>query len=128
MQQLIGRLTTNAKVAQLKDGREVVNFSIAMNDSYKPKGASVPTKLVTYVDCAYWLSPNIASLLTKGSLIEVFGRIGVRAYASASGEVKGTLTCHVSVIKLHGQTKQAEKADVPVTATNAQQVVDDLPF
>lgn len=35
---LIGRLTKDAVVAQLKDERQVVNFTIACNDSYKPKG------------------------------------------------------------------------------------------
>lgn len=128
MQQLIGRLTTNAKVAHLKDGREVVNFSIAMNDTYKSKGASVPTKLTTYVDCAYWLSAKIAPLLTKGSLIEVYGRIGVRAYTTISGDAKGTLTCHVSTIKMHGQTKaNVENAVSPVLAEK-QEPTDDLPF
>jgi len=35
--EIIGRLTSDAKVNELKDGRKVVNFNIAMNESYKSK-------------------------------------------------------------------------------------------
>jgi single-strand DNA-binding protein len=35
---LIGRITKDATVKKLKDEWEVVNFSIAINDFYKPKG------------------------------------------------------------------------------------------
>ena len=34
---LIGRLTKDAVVSQLKDDRQVVNFTLAVNDGYKPK-------------------------------------------------------------------------------------------
>ena len=37
---LIGRITKDAVIKKLKDDREVVNFSIAINDYYKPKGAA----------------------------------------------------------------------------------------
>lgn len=105
MQQLIGRLTQNAKVSQLKDGRKVTNFSLAINDSYKPKGSSEVKKIVTYFDCAYWLTDKVAPYLVKGSVIEVMGRIGVRAYINLQNEAKGTLTCHVQDIKIHANAK-----------------------
>ncbi|HET7898519.1 MAG TPA: single-stranded DNA-binding protein, partial [Flavisolibacter sp.] len=35
---LIGRITKDAIVNTTKEGRKVVNFSIAINESYKPKG------------------------------------------------------------------------------------------
>jgi single-strand DNA-binding protein len=57
MEILIGRLTADAKVATLKDDRQVVNFSIAMNDSYKTKGSETVTQVVTYFNCAYWAVP-----------------------------------------------------------------------
>src|SRR5258708_7406316 len=35
----VGRITKDAVVNQLKDERKVVNFTIALNDFYKPKGS-----------------------------------------------------------------------------------------
>jgi len=40
MQQITGRLTQNAAVSKLSDGREVARFTVALNNSYKP---TIPT-------------------------------------------------------------------------------------
>ena len=104
--EIIGRLTANAKRKELSDGRNVVNFSIAINDSYKAKGSDEVKKITTYVNCSYWRSPAIAEYLTKGVLVEVFGRISANAWTNAQGEVKATLNFHVTGIKLHGKGNQ----------------------
>lgn len=70
---IIGRLTRDAEVRTLKNDKEVVNFSIATNDSCKNK-QSKSVKQTTYFDCAYWLSTKVATLLTKGTLVELTGR------------------------------------------------------
>jgi len=73
---LIGRLTKNATTTTLKDERKVVvNFSIAINNWYKPKGSEKGVKVTTFVNCSYWLSTAIATRLTKGSLVELSGRL-----------------------------------------------------
>ena len=38
--ELTGRVTADAVVSTTKSGKEVVEFSIAINDYYKPKGAT----------------------------------------------------------------------------------------
>jgi single-strand DNA-binding protein len=124
MQQLIGRITNNARVNHLKDEREVTNFSIALNDSYKAKGSDEVTHLVTYVDCSYWLSSKVAERLTKGSLVEVLGRLGMRVYRSKDGDAKGSLTLHVQSIKLHGQIKSSKTIETASTTEST----DGLPF
>lgn len=67
--QIIGRVTADATVSETKAGKKVVNFSIAINDTYKAKGSTEVQKIVTYVNCAYWINPGIAPYLTKGSLV-----------------------------------------------------------
>ena len=67
--ELVGRLTADAKVSTVKDERKVVNFSIAINDSYKPKGSEMVTKITTFVNCSYWINPAIAEHLTKSTLV-----------------------------------------------------------
>jgi len=54
--ELVGRLTADAKVSILKNEGKVVNFSIAINDSYKPKGSEMATKVTTFVNCSYWIN------------------------------------------------------------------------
>jgi single-strand DNA-binding protein len=122
---LIGRLTKDAVVAQLKDDRKVVNFTLAINDYYKPKNSDKAVTVTTFVQCAYWISPKIAEWLKKGSLIEIMGRLTVNAYTDMQGEAKGTLNCHVDSIKIHQQAKaEAVKAETP----KKEEVETDLPF
>ena len=108
-----------------------MNFSVAINDSYKAKGSTEPTKIVSYVQCDYWVNPIIAQYLTKGTLVELQGRVGVNAYKAIDGEAKATLTFHVNSIKLHGNSKQQgndEAKVLPIAAIEIKEPVDDLPF
>ena len=125
--EMTARLTGDAKISTLKNEKQVVNFNVALNDSYKAKGSNETTKIVTYVQCDYWVNPGIAQYLTKGTLVELQGRIGVNAYTGKDGEAKATLTFHVNTIKLHGGSTKNEtptKTNEPAKAAAA----DDLPF
>ncbi len=125
--EITGRLTANAKASELKDGRKVVNFSIVLNDSYKPKGSEEVKKITTFVNCSYWKNPGIAEYLTKGALVELFGRIGVNAWKNAEGEAKAGLTLHVNNIKLHGKGNAGSAEPVP-DAADIKEPIEDLPF
>ena len=125
--EIIGRMTADATVRETKAGKKVVNFSIAINDTYKTKGSGVIKKEVTYINCAYWNNAGIAPYLTKGTLVECAGRIGADAWTNKEGEVKARLTFNVSRIKLHGGgTKVITETALPVTTTGDG--ADDLPF
>lgn len=124
--ELTGRVTADAKVTETKNGKKVTNFSIAINDRYKTKEGEVK-EVATFVNCAYWLNTGIAPYLTKGTLVELYGRIGVNAWVNAAGEAKGALTFQVSKIKLHGKSNAAEKQNVPAAAA-VTEPADDLPF
>lgn len=126
---LIGRLTKDGSITTLKDERQVLNFSIAINDWYKAKGSDTAVKHTTYINCAYWISMKFASRLTKGTLVELSGRIYVNPYIGFDGEVKATLNCHVNAITIH----QAVKSSAQSTLAQERTVVsapatDDLPF
>jgi single-strand DNA-binding protein len=125
--EIIGRVTKDATVTKLKDERQVVNFSIVMNDYFKPKGDEEGVKITTYVNCDYWINPKIAGKLTKGKIVELSGRIGVNAYNNQQGEAKASLTFHVNNIKLYGSANS--KDDVTTNDTVAiEETADDLPF
>lgn len=123
--EMIGRLTADAIVATVTGNKQVVNFNIAINDYYRPKGSTETKKLTTYVSCAYWISTKVADLLTKGTLVQLAGRLGVNAY-SVAGEARAKITLHVNTIKVHG-AKSASSA-VPVSSATPATPADDLPF
>jgi single-strand DNA-binding protein len=123
---IIGRLTKDAVAVPLKEERKVVNFTVAVNDSYKPKGSQTWKTITTYFDCSYWLRTAVVDRLKKGNLVEVSGRVSVSAYKDMQGEVKGSLRFHVDSIKVHQQMKKAETSVAqPVPAAP---VAEDLPF
>ena len=128
--EITARVTGDAKISTLKNDRQVVNFSVAINDSYKAKGSTEITKLVTYVQCDYWVNPSIAQYLTKGTLVELQGRIGVNAYKTNDGEAKATFTFHVNTIKLHGNGKQLvrDASKVVPMAVAVTEPAESLPF
>lgn len=79
----------DAAVAHLKDDRKVVNFTVAVNDYYKPKRAEKGVSVTSYINCAYWINPTIAPQLTKSSLIEIRGRLSVNPYLFSTRRYKG---------------------------------------
>ena len=122
--EMTGRVTGDATVTTTKSGKKVVNFSIAINDSYNPKDSDERKQFTTFVSCSYWRSETIAASNKKGMLVEVAGRISVSAWMNAKGEPKGTLNFHVNSIKLHGK---ATAAATP-KPSEITEPLDDLPF
>ncbi len=123
--EIIGRITKDAETKVLPDGRTVINFSVAVNDSYKTKGTSEIKKRTTYFDCAYWLSPGIAQYLKKGTLVQLSGTLSARAWLNLQGEPKATINVHVNRIQLHGSAKTLASHSGPVAQPT---MADDLPF
>lgn len=137
---ITGRVTADAQVRTVSEGRQVVNFSVAVNDSYKAKNGERVTQ-TEFFDCSYWIGTGIAQYLTKGTIVELSGRVSARAWVDSEGNAKAGLNFHTSKITLHGggATADKQKADKhpkaePVTAeVSAKQVQlngeeDDLPF
>lgn len=128
METLVGRVTRNAEVKTTKNDKQVVNFSIAVNDNYKSKGGEAK-EVVRYFNCAYWVATGIAKHLTRGTLVELNGRIGLNTYENMEGKTIASLTMHVNNIKLHGKGKgKSEAAEQPATAALPAEASDDLPF
>jgi len=136
MQTITGRLTKQAKVKETKSGKKVTEFTVVLNDSYRPKDQDERVQLSTFYECSYWGSPKVAPYLKKGTIVTLNGRIGASAWVSKEGKAVATLTCTVfnlkilaSPIKEHAASK-AEKstsAEEP-QASQGNTDDDDLPF
>lgn len=125
--QIIGRITKDAAISHLKDDRQVVNFSVAVNDWYKPKNGELK-KFTLFVNCSYWISTKIAAALVKGAIVEVNGRPYLNTYTDMKGEAKASLNCHASAIKIHSSVKKENATGAEEVPPQKQAVAEDLPF
>ncbi len=134
--ELTGRVTGDAMIKRLPDERQVVNFSIAINDYVKPKDAAEGKDYTLYVACGFWRGTGVAAKLVKGSIVEVSGRMYIRAYVGANNEPKASLHLHCNSIKVHGKTTEKEveetgdvKEESPIENIAAiTEPMDDMPF
>ena len=128
---IIGRLTKDAEVRTTSQEKKVVNFSVAINDSYRNKQGE-RIEQTSYFDCSYWISPNVAKILIKGALVELTGRVSTRACTANNGELRSSLNFHTATIKLHGGSKKIEHAQAIVKQEKTKIIIeesaDDLPF
>ncbi|WP_374173185.1 single-stranded DNA-binding protein [Flavobacterium tructae] len=128
--EITGRIVKDASVFKVKENREVVNFTLAVNDSYKPKDSTELKKIVTYIDCSYWLSSRVALWLKKGAVVELFRRIGLNVYIGNDGQAHGSLTFHTSHIKILAFAKNEMETSQVSTGVKptSEKEPDDLPF
>ncbi|WP_367866989.1 single-stranded DNA-binding protein [Pedobacter sp. WC2423] len=126
--EIIGRLTADANINPVKGNKEVVNFSIAINDSYRANGET--KKVTTYYECGYWINTKIAQYLKKGVLVQLIGRTTSRAYLDRNGELKSSLHFFTNGIKLlsKGTTGATAGNSASQTRSASTDITDDLPF
>lgn len=132
MNTIVGRITRNAEIRETVNNKQVVNFSVAINDSYTTKQGE-RIEQATFYNCSYWINTKIAEFLTKGALVELLGRISSNAWIGKDGEINSGLNFHTSKIKLHGSShKRTETIKVTAHSENnstaEQETEDDLPF
>jgi single-strand DNA-binding protein len=126
--EITGRLTADAKINTLTDGREVTNFTIVINDRFSTK-AGERRDVATYIKCAYWVSSKAAQHLKKGSIVSVYGRIGIEVYKTTEGEAQGSLTLHVNSIRFVASAPKKEAQTTTATPQHTSpETIDDLPF
>ena len=121
MEMITGRITADAQVKTLKDKRQLVAFSIAINRSYLSQGAKKQD--TTFYNCSYWISTKVATMLTKGAIVQLFGHTGLNAYKDMSGDFQAHLTFHVNNIQVLVSKKAGSEASVA-----GDKPKEDLPF
>lgn len=127
---IIGRLTRDAEIHTTSKGKQVVNFSVAVNDNYRTKQGE-RVEQTAFFACSYWITSKIAELLTKGLLVELTGRVSTNAWIGKDGEAHSGLNFHTSQIKFHGSTKKDadnNTSKAPNKLKKAEAETDDLPF
>lgn len=123
---ITGRLTRDAEVNTTKNGKQVVNFSVAVNESYKNKQGERIDQ-TSFFSCSYWKSAKVLTMLTKGLLVELTGNVSARAWVSKDGEPKAGLNFHTSNIKPLAGGRKAETVQ-DTEGQSHEESKDDLPF
>ena len=105
MEQITGRVVKDAQIRKTNSGNELVAFTVAVNDRYRPKGKD-EVKETRYFSCAYWLGTKVQKALTQGTVVSVLGRVNLNAYKGTDGEYHANLTFHASYIEIIASPKK----------------------
>jgi single-strand DNA-binding protein len=123
-----GRLGRDADSRTTPSGKQVVNFSLAVDER---RGGE---KQTLWVSCGLWgeRGQKLAQYLLKGSVVSVAGPVRVETYTNKAGEATAKLCCMVNDISLHGgqnqEPKPAQKPAQKPAPPSADPFDDDIPF
>lgn len=124
--EITGRLTSDAEVKKVKGSREVVTFTVAVNDYYQPKDGE-RREFTEYITCSYWLNTKIADSLLQAAIVTVTGRIYLNEYEGKDGKHYANLAFHANNIKIIAKGGK-KAAPVAEGAAATPETKDDLPF
>lgn len=123
---VIGRLTKDAEVRYLPNGKAIGNFTVACNSGYGDK------KKTQYFNCVLWgdRAEKSAQYLTKGTALTVFGELDLREYDKKDGSKGYSLDVNVGNFEFQGKTSNTGTESVPAPPTKQDQTepmhVDDF--
>lgn len=128
---LSGRLTADPLLRKTTADKSVASFTLAVNRRANAKAETI----ADFINCITWnaLAENIARHLSKGSFIELAGRIQTRNYEDKNG-VKRTAVEVVANEVNFLDSKRRETNEIPtennpeVAYTDLDSSGDELPF
>jgi single-strand DNA-binding protein len=128
--EITARIVRNAEVKTIPGNRTVVEFTVALKQEYR--AGTERRDNTQFITCSYWRTEKVAPYLIKGTLIGLFGDIGVNAYVNAQGQPRANFTMHVNELKFYTSSKHNQQdtkpGQVPVPNGTATVASDDLPF
>ena len=136
--EVIGHLGNDAEVKDLGNN-QVINFSVAVSESYLNKVTNEKVTNTMWFECAKWgNNTSIAQYLKKGTQVYVSGKPNNRGWLNEQGEIKTVNGINVFDIQLLGSKQdntqnQSNASTSTETAPiapiiNNDGVHDDLPF
>jgi len=137
--EITGRVTADAVVRSVGE-KEVLSFSIAVNDRYKTAGSSEYKEVTTFINCSYWIAVKAGQWVKKGAVVLLNGRLGMHVYINSEGNPIGSIDFHVNAISIiafakrssakqqtDGDAEKVQKADTAVKK-GKDKAGDEVPF
>lgn len=111
---IAGRLGSEAVLKSLPSGKEVVNFSVAVDIG---RGEN---KQTLWVDCSLWgdRAQKLGPYLTKGKQVALAGDFNLRTYAKKDGAPGAAITCDVQRLTLMGGRETGEQGESSTQAAS----------
>ena len=131
---IIGNLTGDPQTHQTQDGRNVCNFTVAVNRRRKVQGQ--PEADFFRVDAWGKTAENCQQYLSKGRKVAVVGPVSVSTYQANDGSTRASLELHADDVEFlssagGGNAQAAEAAPAPEAEPQGNFVqveTDELPF
>ena len=121
---LIGRLGQNPEVRTTKEGKSVVNFSLATDEKWNDRNGEKQSRTEWHRITLWDKQAEIASqYLTKGSLVYVEGKIQTKDWVNKEGQKQTSHEIVASNFRMLGDTKKAE-----TEAQESEVTSEDIPF
>lgn len=121
---LIGNTTADTPLQYTKNGKKVVNFTVATNETWKNKDGEV-VKNTNFHKIVAWngLADYSSKICDKGRLIYIEGKLLNRAYESGKGENRHvTEVIATQVRPLDASKKGKALIDLPVEELDVEVV------
>ena len=105
-----GNVTREPRINNLASGTSIVNFSVAVNETFKNR-EGVETKKANYIDCVIWTKhpENYERMLVKGQPVTVVGSLSHESWVGKDQVKK-------SVIRVKAESVAPINAPKDVTA------------
>jgi len=104
--EITGRVTRDSEVRRAGE-KEVLNFTIAVNDRYKAAGSSEYKQVTTFINCSYWISIKAGQWVKKGAVVLLSGRLSMHVYINSDGNPIGSIDFHVNEINIVAFAKRS---------------------
>lgn len=129
--EIIGHIGNDAEIKDLGTN-QVINFSVAVSESYTNKNTGEKITNTTWFECAKWgNNTQIAQYLKKGQQVYIMGKPNNRAWQNEQGEIKVFNGLLVNEIKFLGSRQSNENnSQQEQSQTNSNNDADenDIPF
>jgi len=103
--QLIGHLGSDAEVKDLGHN-QVINFSVAVSETYVKKDTNEKVTNTTWYECAKWgNNTSVAQFLKKGQQVMVEGKPTARSWQKEDGSIVSVLGVSVLNLTLLGKAE-----------------------
>jgi single-strand DNA-binding protein len=101
---IIGNLTSDCEVKTFGT-KNVLNFTVAVNDKFKDSSGNKVEKALFY-NCNYWKeNTKLSEFLTKGTKIYLEGTPDADVFKDRNGEYRASIKINVSNIELISSKK-----------------------
>ena len=121
---LSGNLTRDAELKQTQSGRQVLSFSVAVNDRAQNKQTGEWEDRPNFIDCTLWgdRAGKIAQFMTKGARVAVEGKLHQRSWEQ-DGQKRSKLEVNVFEVVFMSSANggNGQQVSHPAQTNQAQQ-------